>query len=337
MAEIIYGARLPQPIVNVMRQTVNRELYQAQESTYPDNEPVDHGEEDDNNSTDKENAIPNTTDERNEEWDCEDPKKRDKSRVSIADETEDQYQSTSEELDLKQDSDTSTEDYPYEREQDDVNPPEGIEALSDLPVLANQHESGCSQSGTDPSLTFSSQEEGEDEENEEDDEDAHDNEGQDEFGLSDSAAGNNTEGGGGAAMYSPSNEVLQFPQIPDCVLRSHNLQFQAKVPYSVLRNQEKIMVSIGDSLAEKLAAQLVAKEIPNTVLKTIKLIDRPNLEQLTTEVKLIRENIEHYLNQPGSLDVQVELPYYDMTEFEQGYYKQRDELARGSVWSAWDY
>ena len=67
-----------------------------------------------------------------------------------------------------------------------------------------------------------------------------------------------------------------------------------------------LLVSIGDSLHERFAAQTVGSEVENVNILSIKLLDTPNHDILTKQLRFISSNFGGYLiNESNDLFVQV--------------------------------
>jgi len=124
-------------------------------------------------------------------------------------------------------------------------------------------------------------------------------------------------------VYMPCSELVGFPDVPTDYLKLSGLDFvQTDDAEKVLRTQ-KYIVSLGDSLAEKIATLHVANAIPTTTTKTLKYMDRPNIDQLVTQTILVRNNIQQYLEMAQALDIVINVPDQDMSSFEQQFWKQK--------------
>jgi len=125
-------------------------------------------------------------------------------------------------------------------------------------------------------------------------------------------------------VYMPCNELVGFPEVPTNYLKHSGLDFvPAEDADKVLRTR-KYIVSLGDSLAEKIATQHVANAIPNTTTKTLKYMDRPNIDQLLTQTILVRNNIQEYLEMAQALDIVINVPDQDMASFENQFWSQKE-------------
>jgi len=159
--------------------------------------------------------------------------------------------------------------------------------------------------------------------------------------LSTTAAGSHTASGYGLAgaigkdflnypsqntetIWMPcANEFVSFPEVPVDYLKESGFDFVQAEDIDEVWNARKFIVSLGDSLAEKVATEHVASSIPNTTTKTLKYIDRPNLDQLVTQTILVRNNIQAYLEMTQALDIMIDIPEHDMTSFEQQFHSQK--------------
>jgi len=124
-------------------------------------------------------------------------------------------------------------------------------------------------------------------------------------------------------IYMPCNEIVTFPTVPEEYLKHNGFDF---VPAEDMDNalySRKYIVSLGDSLAEKIATQNIASAIPNTITKTVKYMDRPNLDQLVTQTILVRSHIQEYLEMLQALDVVINIPDHDMSAFEREFRNQK--------------
>jgi len=124
-------------------------------------------------------------------------------------------------------------------------------------------------------------------------------------------------------IYMPCNELVDFPEVPEEYLKHNGFDF---IPAEDMDNAlyaRKFIVSLGDSLAEKIATQNISGAIPNTITKTIKYMDRPNLDQLVTQTILVRSHIQEYLEMTQALDVLINIPDHDMSSFEREFRSQK--------------
>lgn len=124
--------------------------------------------------------------------------------------------------------------------------------------------------------------------------------------------------------YLPCDELVDFPEVPTDYLKHSGFDFVPAEDIEKVLQAQKFIVSLGDSLAEKIATQNIAGVIPNAVTKTLKYIDRPNLDQLIKETMLVRNHIQEYLQISKAVDILINIPEHDMTSFEQQY---RTEIA----------
>lgn len=120
-----------------------------------------------------------------------------------------------------------------------------------------------------------------------------------------------------------ANEFVSFPEVPVDYLKESGFDFVPAEDIDEVWNARKFIVSLGDSLAEKVATEHVASSIPNTTTKTVKYIDRPNLDQLVTQTILVRNNIQEYLEMTQAIDIMIDIPEHDMTSFEQQFRSQK--------------
>jgi len=124
-------------------------------------------------------------------------------------------------------------------------------------------------------------------------------------------------------FYLPSDEIIKFPEVPMNYLEYSGFDYvPAEDANKPLRVQKYIM-SLGDSLAEKLATQHVANAIPNTLPKTVKYIERPNIDQLISQTIAVRNNIQEFLEMAQALDIVINIPHHDMMSFEQKFWTER--------------
>jgi len=65
------------------------------------------------------------------------------------------------------------------------------------------------------------------------------------------------------------------------------------------------IVSFGDSQAERTACQHIAKLRQNTIFKTVKFLERPDIEQLYFQLSTLRENLVPILHHKSQLDKMV--------------------------------
>jgi len=125
-------------------------------------------------------------------------------------------------------------------------------------------------------------------------------------------------------VYMPcANEFVSFPDVPVDYLKHSGFDFVPAEDIHEVWHARKFIVSLGDSLAEKVATEHVASSMPNTKTKTIKYIDRPNLDQLVTQTILVRNKIQEYLEMSHELDIMIDIPEHDMTSFEQQFQSQK--------------
>lgn len=66
--------------------------------------------------------------------------------------------------------------------------------------------------------------------------------------------------------------------------------------------ETKYICSLGDSQSERLSCKYVSMCIENTVTKSIKLIERPSIEELIMQLTSINDNITNIINMEESLD-----------------------------------
>jgi len=127
-------------------------------------------------------------------------------------------------------------------------------------------------------------------------------------------------------VYMPCDEFVSFPEIPSDYLKHSGFDFIPEEDVDKVLHAQKFIVSLGDSLAEKIAAQHIASAIPNTTTKTVKYMDRPNLDQLVTQTILVKNNIQEYLEMTQALDIMVNIPEQDMTSFERLFRSQKVQV-----------
>jgi len=125
-------------------------------------------------------------------------------------------------------------------------------------------------------------------------------------------------------VYMPcANEFVGFPEVPADYLKHSGFDFVPAEDIDQVWHARKFIVSLGDSLAEKVATEHVASSIPNTTTKTLKYMDRPNIDQLVTQTILVKNNIREYLEMTHALDIMIDIPEHDMTLFEQQFRNQK--------------
>jgi len=120
-----------------------------------------------------------------------------------------------------------------------------------------------------------------------------------------------------------ADEFVGFPEVPTDYLKHSGFDFVPADDLDEVWHARKFIVSLGDSLAEKVATEHVASSIPNTTTKTLKYMDRPNLDQLVTQTILVRNKIQEYLEMTQALDIMIDIPEHDMTSFEQQFRNQK--------------
>lgn len=75
----------------------------------------------------------------------------------------------------------------------------------------------------------------------------------------------------------------------------------------IAKNVKKVILSLGDSIAEKAAANAVAKQMKNTDVKTIKFLDKPTIEEVIKQLKLVNENIQYFGGMEGAFDLALDV------------------------------
>jgi len=127
--------------------------------------------------------------------------------------------------------------------------------------------------------------------------------------------------------YLPSEDDVEFPDISAEVLAQHGLGYPdaTDAQKAEYLRKNKYIFSLGDSLAEKVAAKHLSGAVPGVVVKTVKWVDRPNLEQLLSEAKLIKDELQNLLYSDETLDLSVSVPvYYDaLINFQDTYYEEK--------------
>jgi len=124
-------------------------------------------------------------------------------------------------------------------------------------------------------------------------------------------------------FYLPSDEIIKFPEVPTNYLEHSGFDYVPAEDANKVLRVRKYMVSLGDSLAEKLATQHVANAIPNTLPKTVKYMERPNIDQLVSQTIAVRNKIQEFLEVAQALDVVINIPDRDMMSFEQQFWTER--------------
>ena len=72
-------------------------------------------------------------------------------------------------------------------------------------------------------------------------------------------------------------------------------------------NSKKNIISFGDSIAERLSAINVSKNLFNSVSKTIKFSEKSSIEELVKQIDLLRASIKYIVEYDGKLDLQLSL------------------------------
>merc|ERR1712100_841637 len=67
----------------------------------------------------------------------------------------------------------------------------------------------------------------------------------------------------------------------------------------------KNVVSLGDSVHEREALLRVTKPLPNCVAKSLKFVDRPDLQQLLKQHNLIAHSFKQIVHHEGNLDLLI--------------------------------
>jgi len=81
------------------------------------------------------------------------------------------------------------------------------------------------------------------------------------------------------------------------------LSFTLSPDHEETELSEKYVVSFGDSLAEKHAAYNVVQNMPNTILKTVKFLERPTISQLCKQLTLMELNLDYILEGRRAMDL----------------------------------
>ena len=68
---------------------------------------------------------------------------------------------------------------------------------------------------------------------------------------------------------------------------------------------KKNIISIGDSIIERICTINLAKIIPNALSKTVKFSDNPTLNQLLKQMQILKDEFEYISSYDGSLDFQI--------------------------------
>jgi len=76
---------------------------------------------------------------------------------------------------------------------------------------------------------------------------------------------------------------------------------------NIAKNVKKVILSLGDSIAEKAAANAVAKHMKNTDVKTIKFLDKPTVDEVIKQLKLVNDNIQYFGGMDGAFDLALAL------------------------------
>lgn len=72
----------------------------------------------------------------------------------------------------------------------------------------------------------------------------------------------------------------------------------------VSENNRNILV-LGDSLSERDAAHALAGRLPDACIKSVKLVERPNVAQLQRQIQLLYRSFRDLRDHPGSFDVNL--------------------------------
>lgn len=99
-----------------------------------------------------------------------------------------------------------------------------------------------------------------------------------------------------------STYEADFPDSPSCWKTA---AFAAEVDESFPDMEQLNVLVLGDSLSEREAAHNLASRMPTSCVKSVKLVERPNVTQLQRQIALLhgsfRDLREHY----GSFDVNL--------------------------------
>ena len=98
------------------------------------------------------------------------------------------------------------------------------------------------------------------------------------------------------------------PEFPNDALEWKVQAFQHVVDNKFSKDQDgqqKTVISFGDSISEREAVLRVAAGMPNTYTKSIKFVERPDLEQLHRQVELVRGCLEYITTCQQNLDLML--------------------------------
>jgi len=109
------------------------------------------------------------------------------------------------------------------------------------------------------------------------------------------------------AADSGTNNQYTDPYAEDPISPYHlydaGLSFTLSPDHEETELSEKYVVSFGDSLAEKHAAYNVVQNMPNTILKTVKFLERPTISQLCKQLTLMELNLDYILETRRAMDL----------------------------------
>lgn len=98
------------------------------------------------------------------------------------------------------------------------------------------------------------------------------------------------------------------PQFPNDALEWKIQAFQQQIDSKFTvdyDSMQKTVISFGDSVSERDAVHRVAAGMPNTFTKSIKFVERPDLEQLHREVELVRGCMDYICSCEQDLDLML--------------------------------
>ena len=119
-----------------------------------------------------------------------------------------------------------------------------------------------------------------------------------------------------AQIYIPG----AIPYLSRCKIISARDRYQKQFPNDatkwkylvfseLIKEDTSELISIGDSLAERKAAQNLVDKKDNIVIKTIKMVNKPHINALTKQLSHLLKNCSYILDYPNNLDLMLTLTY----------------------------
>lgn len=93
-----------------------------------------------------------------------------------------------------------------------------------------------------------------------------------------------------------------FPDSPSCWKTA---AFAAEVDESFPDIQHLNVLVLGDSLSEREAAHNLASRMPTSCVKSVKLVERPNVMQLQRQIALLHSSFRQLREHYGSFDINL--------------------------------